>query len=395
MHANGSDEQFLVAARYWGAGLWLTSLTMATIVVGGLSAKTNLLVLVGVGSFLLGTFWSPRSAPAGVVAESSASRGRPTSAMLFLFVVVVLQCGLAYRAISSLSDLGAEFRESYYEGDVQGGSVLFVLYESFLVPLGVYAVAHWLTRRTSIGLWVLATSSFFCLDALLKAGRFPLYFLFFFLALSRALGVTKIRLWVYGAVATVLMLGALLIALARQGMSVNSEWSVITELFTVGVMNYHIVGFYIFEQISNNATFIDALGAGAYTFGFFSYVTALISRRAGFELHYPQQDLNIALTQDSYVPGLGTYNAFGTNLLPLYVDAGFIGIVIGFYSLGWLVRGGLRRQSGVGAIDVIALFVMIFGLFQPLIMGAYLWVPLVFDSLRKVSTRMVLPGKAG
>lgn len=384
IHASSADR-FLVTARIWGAGWWLVFLGIAALAIGGLSTRTIVVACIGVASYLAGTvpmFGATRAARAR---PGSGVCRQPTWTMLFVVLVVLFQFGMALQSIGSLFNLGARYRESYYEGDVYGGSILFVLYESFIVPLGVFAVAHWLCSRHKIGLWRFAAASFFCLDALLKAGRFPLYFLFFFFAVSRLIGVTRIRVWVYVVVGCGLAFGALLLSLAREGLDIDSGWEVISNLLRIGVLNYHVVGFYIFQKISNSATFVGTLGAGSYTFGFASYFLALVGRRAGFDVTYAQQGLNIALTNEIYIPTLGTYNAFGTNMLPLYLDAGILGVAAGFYVLGWLVRGGLRRGSQVEAIDVVALFTMVFGIFQPLIMSAYFLLPLSIACIRKLT----------
>jgi len=382
---------FTAFGRRVGVLWWIGLLCLAEVLVGGLEVRTMALTAIGACAFALGAQGS-RPLEGG---QSQVVRGRRSQAEIrfhwepyFLFALIGYQCLLLRGAVEGIAELGVRFRESYYEGGAAGSSIAFVLYENFMIPVGIYAVARWLASRKKIGLWLVASVLFFVLDAALKAGRFPLYFLLFFLILARVLGVIRIRAWAMALSATVMFGFAVAISAVRENLALDDQ--LVAAFLKSSFVNYHVIGFFLFERISQSALFADALGAGVYTLGFWPYAFSLLARRFGYDIAYAQQPLNLSLSSDWYFPGLGTYNAFGTNLLPLYLDAGYLGVALGFYVLGRLVAADVRSNGEVHPVNIVALFIMVFGVFQPLIMTAYFGVPVVLALLDGGARRLLL-----
>jgi hypothetical protein len=61
------------------------------------------------------------------------------------------------------------------------------------------------------------------------------------------------------------------------------------------------------------------------------------------------------------------YNAFTTNILPMYADGGVAGVFIGFFIYGLISKSGSNLDCfRINPIFLLTIFLMTFSLFQPL-----------------------------
>ncbi|MCM2356630.1 MAG: hypothetical protein NDI77_00600 [Geobacteraceae bacterium] len=374
-----SDHNFdmVTNLRRCIVGWWIFWLMLASLLYGGLSYKVILLVLFSVLGFYLGTL--PLSK---ISIQNRALQNEVSSSIKLpvygLTAIIGYQLILYRKSSLIIEDLGAGFREAYFESGVHGSSESFVLYEQFLIPIGIYLVAVWMCRRSHGGWWFLYVAAFFLLDAVIKAGRFPLYYLVFFLLVAQLLGTIRLKLSHIIPMLIGLPVLSVYQLLSRRSFLGEVNADLIKTIFEEAVLKYHVGGFYLLESLMQNPVLQTPYIFPSYTLGYFQYILSLYLRRFGISIEYTQQALNTAMSDVTYIDNFGYFNAFATNILPFYLDGGFIFSFTMFCLLGYLLR------TGVGAgfqklypINVIAAFVMIFGIFQPIAITGYFFIPLL------------------
>jgi len=359
-------------------GWWLLWLGVACLGYGELSSKTVLLVLVSLAGFALGSLRGGRQR----VSMQTMTLDRRESLrvpILVLSAIMLYQIPFALRAGARLATIDSTFRSDYYEG----GDIAYVLYEQFLVPAALYLFAHWMCEKRRGTLWAVYVIAFFSVSALMKGGRFPIFFGLFFLGLGRAVGILKLKIRYCVALGAVVLAASLwysfwLLA-ARGNVWGTLSFSSLIEIWELVVVKYHIGGFYMLQDLMDLPTLQTHSVLPYYTFGYFQYLASLFLRRFGIELQdYPLKALNLELTDISQIPVFGSFNAFSTNILPLYLDGGFIFSFLVFFLYGRGIRYGARgRANPISPIGVMTAFVMIFGLFQPLSTTGIYYVPLM------------------
>ena len=360
---------------------WLFWLLIAVVTVGGLSWEVIMLVLMSLLGFYLGTFRFG-ILTTNVDFRSDNSDSVNVIVIYLLACIILFQFYLLKQSFVSISTLGDVFRSAYYEGETLGGSYVFVLYEAFIIPVGIYLISYWACKGGRGGALVFFILVFFSIDAAIKIGRFPLYFAMFFLAYIHLTGVYVFKIkYIIAFIVGVLSISFYLLILRA---SFVGEFNVdlIQLMFEKAFINYHIVGFYILDAFTQMKGMEHYSAFPYYTLGFFQYMASLFLRRVGVDIEYPQQHLNVVLSNPVDIGVMGYSNAFGTNLLPLYLDGGFILCFIVFFIMGWLLRTRICSiGKGFSPINLIVAFTMFFGIFQPVIMSGIFLLPLTIHCL--------------
>lgn len=366
--------------RYLIIGWWSFWLLLASFLYGGLSFDLYLVALFSLLGFYLGSgnLLSSKSLKTPSQCKDNISIKIP---IIGLCLIIAYQINLYLASLAIVKSLGAEFREAYYEyATVQGSSIVFVLYEQFLIPTALFLISLWVCTRKSGNWWAFFTAAFFILDASIKAGRFPLYFLVFFLVIGHFQGTFKLSFW--RTIPIVLSLPALSIyyLLARGSFVGKLDKEFILEILDASVLKYHVVGFYILDNLMHRPDLQPTWIFPSYTFGYFEYLISITARRFNetFVYEYPQQYLNLILSKPIHIKEIGTYNAFATNILPFYLDGGLLFSFIMFFAMGLLVKTNLGSKSEcLSPLNIIGAFVMMFGIFQPLAMTSIFFFPII------------------
>lgn len=377
MKMHVSRINIIAKLRMFIVSWWLLWLLVAALLYGGLSLKVYALVLFSMLGFYLGSFpFFPRKE------QREFQHSRVISSVKFPFyglsLIIAYQLNLFYKSYGLVDELGAGFREAYFDSVIHGSSEAFVLYEQFLVPIGIFLISLWVCRKKNGGWWFIYTTVFFILDAAIKAGRFPLYYYLFFLGVGHLLGTFRLRFIRIMPILVALPVFSVYQLLSRKSFLGETDTGLLTLIFEKAVLQYHICGFYILDNLMDRPDLNTHSIFPFYTFGYFQYILSLILRRIGISIEYPQQNLNIALTEVTYIDPIGPFNAFSTNILPLYLDGGFIFSFLMFYLLGFLLRSGSGSAvQPLSPINIIAAFVMVFGIFQPVVITGYFFIPII------------------
>lgn len=382
-----SRNRIINKLRYGIIGWWALWYIIALIFYGNLSTKVSILVLISLIGFFLGSIHLTINEPTerGHYFWAISSIKVP---IYFLTAIIFWQIILAIRSAGAIAELGSSFREEYFGGFIQKSNYLFVLYEQLIIPLGIFFIILWLCRKQHGGLWFLYTTAFFMLDAIIKLGRFPLYYYVFFLVLGHIMGTFKLSFLRIVPMLIVLPVSSVYLLLARKSFTGILDMQLLSNIIDKSIIKYHIIGFYLLDFLKDDPIFPKSFLFPNYTFGYFHYILSLIGRRFGFSFEYPQQVLNIALTEPTYLRTVGDWNAFSTIILPFYLDGGIIFSFIMFYFLGYLLRTG----PGVGfrtlsPLNVISVFIMFFGLFQPIAITCLFFVPILAHFIYNVAGR--------
>jgi oligosaccharide repeat unit polymerase len=222
------------------------------------------------------------------------------------------------------------------------------------------------------------------LDAVIKFGRFPIIYIFFFLFYFRKrFNLNFFKFTIIFSTCLVVMVGVIWL---RQFSFFNqSTVDFFTfEVFYKSFLSYNLIGFFILDD------FIDRslISVSPFNFSVFSpyfYYFEIFLGRFGFEISYPWKTVILDISTGRYIKELDLVaNAFGTNFLPYYLDFGFfgplfLGLFLGFFAI--------ISSKGVvsNLVSCISIFIMIFGLYQSVIVSPIalsLFLPLLFSLVR-------------
>ncbi len=297
-----------------------------------------------------------------------------------LAVVVIAQILVLLRSHGLITKV-LDFRDTFYSDPtaVFGSTYAFVLYQEFARPVCLWAAIKLLARGGNVRTGALLFAFFCVADSLVSLGRFPLYYLAFFLLVGTARGLMfrkrSARLLVLPGLALMIPI-ATVIVLVRQASNITGvPTDVIAELFKRGIVDYHVIGFGLFDKVINSRLFVIGSVFPHMSLAWFDYLLAITVSKGAILYTYPWQQVNLLLTSGLEIREWGLVNAFATNLLPLYLDGGLPLIAGVHVALGWIVgecrgRGGQCRPA-----PLLALFALVFGLFQPIINTGMVWIP--------------------
>lgn len=315
---------------------------------------------------------------------------------LVLSAVLVLQLALLVRNLPTFSQLGG-FRDTLYNDPsvLFGSNYLFVLYMEILRPLCIWAAIKIVTRHSGT-----AAASLLLLgahavgDSLTTLGRFPLYYLVFFLliAVSMRQGVRRLVLAaVTVATAVLALVLGVGILLARSGIAftrVDRETQIM--LFQRNVVDYHVVGFPFLNALVKAQYFQIGSEFPHMTLAWFDYVAAVILAKANLIYDYPWKPINMLITNGLPIWNWGPVNAFAMNLYPLYLDGG-LPLIGGVHFVLGLALGSIHRYSPSLALGVLIAFALIFGIFQPYLNMGLFWLPCLVLIAERSRIQLVTP----
>jgi oligosaccharide repeat unit polymerase len=206
-------------------------------------------------------------------------------------------------------------------------------------------------------------------------GRFPIYHMLYFALIFLIINGLNIKIknLMYLSLSSMLIVFialALFISRLEIDLSLmNIEFMI--DLFLKYFINYHFVGLYIFDSILENSMYATRTFYGCNSIGFVGDIARRIE-----EIFIGTQTINDCyranndfFLQGQYIEGLdGRYNAFGTNMMPLYLDGGWVGVLSFSSLLGFLcAKMKCPEEMVVNPIFLLINFVVVFGAFQSLI----------------------------
>jgi len=310
--------------------------------------------------------------------------------------ILILVTGLLQiRALvnqQSLSDL-MSYRLSVFEDTdfLFGSSVLYTLYNSFLLPILLFCVPLFMyflkddkVYKKPVVYILIAFIVLLLTDGLIRLGRFPvmwiLFFIIYFKNYINIRGIKLLFVFLFGVPFMQLILYYRQYSAFVGIYDVLSSWDILMS----SVLSYNMIGFILFNQIAN----IQPITISPLNFNFLApylYYFEVFLGRFDLQIWYPWKTLNLDLSQPRYLSELNIIgNAFGTNMLPAYFDYGYLGpFLIGLF-LGFL---SLINTRGVISwiVPCIAFFVMIFGIYKPVIVSPVsliLVLPFLFSLVR-------------
>lgn len=311
---------------------------------------------------------------------------------LTLFVLLPIQILFTIRAIYLISFV---MTPSYYRSDVFGlmtgtstlffNSILVAKAHAFIIgPLQFvifFAGFSFFINRKKKGLLVLGTI-LIVLDALMMFGRFGYHYLIlsllFYFLLSGRIGNFQKKKKVI--LSTLVLITILLFTVVK--VTNNRGDSNLIKIFKTYVITYHTESFIIFDtELKNPNSILHEYTYGLSTFGGVERYLIPIINQLGFKL-VSQTDIvggylhqNFLIGYDEHLKPL-LFNAYGSNFFTMYRDGGLIavsifgilfGLFFSFYS------ESLKSKDPIDfAIFYGFLFILIYGVFQPTVLGPML-----------------------
>lgn len=305
----------------------------------------------------------------------AAEKSYPVLDTFFNWVIiltVIVQLYGFYRVLVDGFDL-TRYRMDFYEvtGGIFRSTYLYTLYTVFLMPLFLIGVMYLLNKdlsAKSVRRLVIFCFTIIVLDGILRLGRFQyLYVLFFFYLSYKAFGFRRVAFIVLAFAAVIISFLTIYLRQFFVDSAVESALDIANaEVFRNSVVSYQYNGYIFLDELVKEKSIFGApweFNTGSFLFLFSKTLTTKI----GMDFNYAWEQYNLVLTEGMYHRELDlVFNAFSTNFLPVYLDLGFIGIFLyGFFS--GIFIGFKSKNILVRTLQYLNLFVLIFGLYQPVI----------------------------
>jgi oligosaccharide repeat unit polymerase len=299
-----------------------------------------------------------------------------------LDTILILLCIfiLIYFSIRSYSvqvEFLAFYRNIYFTepekifGSILAGEIFNRIFIPFVYLLTIFTVVKKKLSKLNL------LSCLVCLAMItfITQGRFPVYHLIYFvLILIIALNIKlKIKTIIVSLIAVLAILAfSIFLILSRLEINLaNINTYFLYQLFIKYFINYHFVGLFMFDSLIENSMYAKETFFACNSFGYvgdsFRRIEEILIGSGYFEDCYRAN--NSYFLRGVYIPGLdGSYNAFGTNLMPLYLDGGWIAVITTYSILGYVCATIKTPENmKVHPIFIIINFTIVFGAFQSLI----------------------------
>ncbi len=266
----------------------------------------------------------------------------------------------------SLYNLRMDFYESR---GIFSNTILTTLYGSILMPLIVISITVLSFRFKDFKKYVLLGFLILLFDAILRQGRFQLLFILFFLFYFKDIYKIKFKyilLTVFLALVFSFYTLYTRVFINDAAISDLSDFLVPKVIFNSS-LNYQLYGFVFLDNLVENLSPIGTF----FEFNLFNQIFYLTNTffltKIGLFLHYPWETYNLILDQGVYSNHFDfDFNAFSTNFYPIFLDYGYFGIF--FYGVfsGYFTAINSDNEF-VKVIKTLNIFILIFGLYQPII----------------------------
>jgi hypothetical protein len=235
---------------------------------------------------------------------------------------------------------------------------------------------------------LLTLFTIYLLDAVIHLGRFSFYYFAVVLLAGVLTGRLKLSLIKGGALGIAIMLLGVMFFSVRYGATLDYVPDLdIANYFVDSILNYHIVGFAILDKfVSGDVVFPDA-SVPVLWLGFVEGLVSSMLKVVGLSGGGPYATFGAFLQTVIIYTDNGYYNAFGTNILPYYLDGGTAFSVLAFFCVGAIICWPMNRTfETVGRFSLIVWIAMVMGIFQPVIVGPLVFVGAALIMIDKVIT---------
>lgn len=283
----------------------------------------------------------------------------------YIYGIIIIQMAIISVLYGLYSLNFYEVRMHFFGMSNQSLFQKFVLYGYgwVIIPIFIYVLARNSAARhfenikyTSLVVVVL--------DTFISAGRFGIYFYIFFVVYNANINTSNfIRFFI----------GSILIVLASMilfAMRYNLEVSIadFNDYLIESMINYHIAPFQILSDAINTPFKYE----GILVFGVIADLVGFIFSAFGKTSSSSFGNFGAYLNEIYITIGNTQYNAFGTNLLPVFLDGGYLGVFIYFFVAGFILKMNRKNEFGI-----IILFNLIMGLFQPIMTSTLFFIPTI------------------
>lgn len=360
---------------------WSFWLSLNHIMGNLLLLKVEFLVVGSLFFFLMGWLYlEPLSVSKKAIYKSSDLTAQRLSVIAYL--AIVLNVFFAYEPLMRIIDYGWAYRVMMYESDEIDSQFLR---GQIIQPLN-YAIITVLVVTPGLKNRLSFVALICLIDAVVTLGRFPMYhFMYFFFVISfinsklkRTASVINFRFIAALSIFLGVSIWLLLAKLISQDSLVVGSLLDIIRLFLV---NYHFIGFHMINHLldleATGGIEVPNLKVGL---GFLDWFIYQLIQTLGVPIVYDNSYMNIKSIFNAgiYLKGLDyQYNAFSSNLMPLYVAGGSLGVVIGHFMIGLMAKLSCRKTGfAVNPYFLSLMFCMTFGIFQPMFFNyiLQLWV---------------------
>lgn len=256
-----------------------------------------------------------------------------------------------------------------------GAPQLYTLYNTFLIPSVICFLIYILVNKeyihsiTNFKFYYYFGFLILFVDAAIKLGRFPLFYIAFFVFVYRGRFLIKRK--------TILFLSLILVFISQSILfmrqfyydsSAGSLLSVFSlEQFDKSLFKYQYFGFFMLEEFASKSFFFEGIQLNSFAFIF--KMIELFTTKFGIFIDYSWETINKTLSEGIYFNDLATsINAFSTNFLPIYLDFGIIGIIL-FGCFSGFIMGYRTNSPFLRFLKHLNFFILIFGIYQPIILS--------------------------
>jgi hypothetical protein len=275
------------------------------------------------------------------------------------------------------------FREAVFEktSEIWGSVYVIYVYDMLLLPAALVWVIKRMGNGSDLSKNLRIAFIIFLLDSLIKMGRTSLYIYMLILMGAWLRGSIKMSPGgFFGIVACMFTLGVLIFGLRYGGGFSYDEFDILGHVFA-SILAYHMAGFGILDQFTSQLVAFGSDHPPVLWLGFMEGLLGAFLKILGSE------DTSLFAQFGEFLQGVvittetGFYNAFGTNILPFYLDGGVAFSSMAFFMLGFLMIFNPKGDGSVTSVGVLVWILMMVGIFQPVIIGPLFYVGLVMICL--------------
>lgn len=424
---------FLIVLGWWFLWLWVSSLSLTGLYVP--TTATYLLYMILLLSVFGGGFIyvsRRQSSIRNIVRESSVIMARERelrirkkmhNLTIFTLLIIVPIVGyFLFRAVQMFLTLDtlSLYRQAAFgllddrESIVYGSPYIMLLYNLIVTPI-VYLVffigaGYWL--NTGVRKVFIIGSILIFAEAVTMMGRFGFYHV---LAIFAFVGIMRLIIYrrsiksaIRGAMLAIFAVALILVPMVMIGPARSDSAFDFSELYNTFVIEYHTLGFTLFDIESNNSdSYLNQTSSyGRASLGALEYIPVLLLRRFDRSIDSIPGKIGVDMNE-SRIAGQRSdgqpisANAFVTGMYPLYMDGGVPFIIIAGLLYGFMLAKtsftlfSQHNNLWNSFLLCTLIYCGLFSIFQPVITSVFwLYILLGFCYLRcRLNIRELYPSK--
>lgn len=286
-----------------------------------------------------------------------------------IVLIITLLLSVFYLSKIPGEDL-SNLRMDFYEAKgIFSSTILTTLYGSILMPFIIISITALSLSFNKFKIYVIVGLLILILDAILRQGRFQLLFVLFFLFYFKDIYKIKLRyIFLTAFLGIVFSFYILYTRLFINDAAITDLGDfLVPKVIFNSSLNYQLYGYVFLDNLVENLSPIGKFYEFNLFNQFFYLINTIVLTKIGLFLHYPWEAYNLILDQGVYSTHFDfDFNAFSTNFYPIFLDYGFFGII--FYGIfsGYFTAINSENKF-IKTIKTLNIFVLVFGLYQPVI----------------------------